>query len=100
MLAVGRMHEFALPDWLHASLFQQTAHLVTLDLQAAIGQCCDKSAAAVTLAAAQERGTQMHARFAKHRRSCTTLGFLKSSPANTKDNRFMRQVRPSFAAHR
>jgi hypothetical protein len=85
MLAVGCVYEFALPDWLQAGLLHQTAHLVTPDLQAAVGQFRDKPAAAVTLAAAHERGTQMHVRFAKHRRSGTTLGFVKSSPANTKE---------------
>ena len=99
MLAVGRVYEFALPDWLQAGLLHQAAHLVAPDLQAAVGQCRDKPAAAVTLAAAHERGTQMHARFAKHRRSCTTLGLVKSSPANTKETTGLCEVVRIFWTH-
>jgi len=84
VLAVGRVYEFALPDWLQAGLLHQAAHLVTPDLQIAVGQCRDEPAAPVTLADAHKRGTQMRARFAKHRRSCVTLGFVKSSLANAK----------------
>jgi hypothetical protein len=79
MFAVGRVYEFALSDWLQAGLLHQAAHLVTPELHVAVDQCCDKPAAAVTLAAAHERGTQMPARFVKYRRNCTMLGFVKSS---------------------
>jgi hypothetical protein len=82
MLAVGRVHELALPDWLQAGLLHQPAYLVTPDLKAAIGQRCNQAPAAVALPTAYERGTQMHARFAKSRRDSTAPGFVKSSPAH------------------
>jgi len=84
MLAVGRVHELTLPDWLQAGLLHQPAYLVTPDLKAAIGQRCNQASAAVASATAHVRGTQMHARFAKSRRDSTALGFIKSSPAHAK----------------
>lgn len=65
MPAVGRVDEFALPHRLQAGLLHQPTHLVTADLQAAIGQCRDQATAAVTLTAAHECGTQIHARLQK-----------------------------------
>ena len=60
----------------------QTAHLETADLKTAISQRRDEATAAVTLTAAHERSTQMHARFTKSRRDGTTLRFIKSGPAH------------------
>jgi hypothetical protein len=84
MLAVGLMHDLALPNWLQAGLLHQSAHLVTPDLEAAIGQCCDQATAALTLAAAHERRTQMYACFVKSRLGGTVFGFVKPAKLTQK----------------
>jgi hypothetical protein len=81
MLAVSRVHELTLPYWLQAGLLHHAAHFVTADLEAATGQRRDKPAATVALTTAHERGTQMHARFAKNRLGSTVLRLVESAPA-------------------
>jgi len=65
VLAVGRVHEPALPDWPQAGLLHEPPYLKRSDLETAVGQRADQVTAAVTLAADYDRGMQMHARFVK-----------------------------------